>query len=65
MDDCIWFWIYACGFEDECDSCKGYISVDCDLGKQMLEAYKRDVEEAMKPVREEWARKMGRAIDAD
>lgn len=63
MNDCIWFWVYACN-ADECRDCKQYISVNCELGNQMREAYQRDVDKALEPVREEWARKMG-ANDAD
>ena len=66
MNDCIWCWIYACDTDtDKCHGCKEYISVNCDLGNQMLKAYQRDVEEALKPVHEEWARKMGRANNAN
>lgn len=58
MDDCIWFWTCVCD-ANKCHDCKEYISVNCKLGDQMRKAYERDVEEALKPVREEWARKMG------
>lgn len=58
MNDCIWSFTCVCdGYG--CGDCKEYIRINCDLGNQMLEAYARDVEEALKPVREEWARKMG------
>ena len=63
MNDCIWCFIEIC-YGEKCRSCKDYISVNCDLGDQMREAYQRDVDKALEPVREEWARKMG-ANDAD
>ena len=63
MNDCFWCWVEVC---EECNfgKCFDFISVHCDLGGQMLEAYKRDVEKALEPVREKWARKKG-ANDAD
>ena len=63
MNDCFWFGICVCKV-DECCDCKQYISINCELGDQMREAYQRDVDKALEPVREEWARKMG-ATDAD
>lgn len=63
MNDCIWFWVCACN-ADECHDCKQYISISCEMGKQMREAYQREIDKALEPVREEWARKMG-ANDAD
>lgn len=63
MNECVWSWFEACKISN-CRKCKDYISVNCDLGEQMLEAFWRDIDEAVKPVREEWARKMG-VNDAD
>lgn len=63
MNDCIWWWIYVCEGH-ECRGCKDYISEHCELGEQMLDAYNRDVDRALEPVREEWARKKG-ANDGD
>ena len=63
MNDCIWSFFCVCEGVG-CRECKDYISVNCDLGNQMYEAYQRDVEEALKPVREEWAKKRG-ATDGD
>lgn len=63
MNDCIWYWVDACN-ADRCRNCKQYVSVNCDMGRQMHEAHQRDIEKAMESVREEWAKKMG-ACDAD
>lgn len=63
MNDCFWCFTDTCDGAG-CRECKNYISVNCDMGDQMLEAYRRDVEKALEPVRAEWARKMG-ANDAD
>ena len=58
MNDCIWDCTCVCEGVG-CFGCKDYISVNSDMGNQMLEAYERDVEVALRPVRDEWARKMG------
>ena len=57
MSDC--FWCFTFCEAENCRDCLHYISVNTDAGEQMLEAYQRDVDEALKPVRDEWARKMG------
>ena len=58
MNDCIWYWIDVCE-NYECRECKEYISEHCKVGEEMREAYERDVDRALEPVREEWARKKG------
>lgn len=63
MNDCIWYWIDVCE-SHSCRECRDYISANCDLGEQMINAYRRDVDAALEPVRKEWARKKG-ANDAD
>lgn len=57
MNDCIWYWIYVCD-ADECNGCKQHISANCKLGEAMCEAYEKDVNKALEPVREKWAKKM-------
>lgn len=56
MNDCFWEFICVCE-NAGCCKCKDYISVNCDLGNEMLKAYRRDIE----IVREEWAKKRGMA----
>lgn len=63
MNDCIWWFATNCDGV-LCRECTDYISTNCDLGRQMLKAYQRDLSESVDSVRNKWARKRG-ANNAD
>ena len=50
MNDCLWYGMCVC---DGCENgrCDKYLSMNSDEGDQIQEQYKKDVEEALKPVR--------------
>lgn len=54
MNDCLWaFMCDACSCE-HCNGCKDYISVNSEKGRDLLDKYQKDVEEALQPVYEKW-----------
>lgn len=54
MNDCLW--AFMCGVCDceGCNRCEDYISVNSDRGRELLENYQREVDEALQPVYAKW-----------
>ena len=52
MNDCIWVYIVRC--EEGCKCC-GYRSMDSKEGIEIMEAYEKDIQEAIKPIKEKMA----------
>ena len=53
MNDCVFF--EACPEDCKCAGCKDYISMNCELGEEIMRTYVLKIEEACKPV-VEWLR---------
>ncbi len=55
MNDCFWNWIGAC----KCSKfgCPKYLSVNGDIGSEMLESYEKEVEKVITPIQNNWAKK--------
>ena len=55
MNDCFWCCTCVC----ECDSCicDKYISMNSEQGNKLEEEYRKDVDKALEPVREMWAKR--------
>ncbi len=53
MNDCVWAYIVGCSDEIGCKCC-GYRSMNSDNGEEIMEAYEKDIEEAIKPVKVKW-----------
>lgn len=51
MNDCIWAYIVRC--EEGCKCC-GYRSMNSEQGAKIMEAYEKDIEEAIKPIKVKW-----------
>lgn len=51
MNDCIWAYILGC---KDCNNCNKYISMNSELGEELLETYEKDVQETLKPLKEKW-----------
>lgn len=53
MNDCVFF--EACPEDCKCAECKDYISMNCELGEEIMREYVLKIGEACKPV-VEWLR---------
>ena len=53
-DTCFWLLTDICEIKD-CKDCKHYISMNSDKGTELRDEYTGKVNEALKPVREEFA----------
>ena len=53
MNDCVFF--EACPEDCKCAECKDYISMNCELGEEIMRTYVLKIDEACKPVKE-WLR---------
>ena len=54
MNDCFWAMTDICEIKD-CKDCKHYIGINSDKGTELTDEYVGKVNEALKPVREEFA----------
>jgi hypothetical protein len=54
MNDCFWLLTDICEIKD-CKDCKHYIGINSDKGTELTNEYVGKVNEALKPVREEFA----------
>lgn len=56
MNDCIWYNIKVC---DGCCTCEQYLSMNSDIGEQVVDEYSMLVEEALKPLATTFAKAKG------
>ncbi|MCM1225600.1 MAG: hypothetical protein NC548_65275 [Lachnospiraceae bacterium] len=54
MNDCLWGFISGVCDCENCSKCNEYLSANSKEGGELLEKYKKDVDEALKPVCEKW-----------
>lgn len=55
MNDCLWYAVSACEGKD-CN-CDKYLSMNCDKGSKLREEYEKEVEKALEPVINDFAKK--------
>ena len=55
MNDCIWSFIFC-----ECEhKCEKYLSANLEKGREMLDAYEKDIAEVIEPVKFKWMQDAG------
>lgn len=56
MNGCVWCFLCCDGCL--CNGCNKYISVNSELGKELVKTYNQEVNEVLEPLKDKWKNKM-------